>query len=151
MPERDAIHLAAPGTRCAGRLATRLQRGTATLGARWRAAGLDQAAAVLACVKPAPRRLRRWPAARLDPGCARRPRWRWPGRRNSARPNRETPSRWAWRQPRTLFLTGGNLGLRSQAFFGLKAQAEKLQRIEDRLERMASLAEQHQSANGVAQ
>ena len=35
--------------------------------------GLDQAAAVLACVKPAARRLRRWPAARLDPGCARRP------------------------------------------------------------------------------
>jgi hypothetical protein len=38
-----------------------------------------------------------------------------------------------------------------EAFFGLKAQAEKLQRIEDRLERMASLAEDNQSPNGVAQ
>src|SRR5262249_20843098 len=25
----------------------------------------------------------------------------------------ETPSRWAWRQPRTLLLSGGNLGLRA--------------------------------------
>ena len=32
--------------------------------------------------------------------------------KNAARPNRETPSRSAWRQPRTLLLTGGNLGLR---------------------------------------
>jgi hypothetical protein len=38
-----------------------------------------------------------------------------------------------------------------EAFFGLKAQAEKLQRIEDRLERMAALAEESQSPNGVAQ
>jgi hypothetical protein len=38
-----------------------------------------------------------------------------------------------------------------EAFFGLKAQAEKLQRIDDRLERMASLAEQQESPNGVAQ
>ena len=38
-----------------------------------------------------------------------------------------------------------------EAFFGLKAQAEKLQRIEDRLERMASLAEESRSPNGVAQ
>jgi len=38
-----------------------------------------------------------------------------------------------------------------EAFFGLKAQAEKLQRIEDRLERMAALAEDNQSPNGVAQ
>jgi hypothetical protein len=38
-----------------------------------------------------------------------------------------------------------------EAFFGLKAQAEKLQRIEDRLERMAALAEGNQSPNGVAQ
>ena len=38
-----------------------------------------------------------------------------------------------------------------EAFFGLKAQAEKLQRIEDRLERMAALAEEGQSPNGVAQ
>ena len=36
------------------------------------------------------------------------------------------------------------------AFFGLKAQAEKLQRIEDRLERMAALAESNESATGVA-
>ena len=34
-------------------------------------------------------------------------------RSRAARPNRETPSRWAWRQPRTLLLSGGNLGLRS--------------------------------------
>jgi putative transposase len=34
---------------------------------------------VLACVQPAARRLRRWPAARLDPCCARRPRRRRPG------------------------------------------------------------------------
>jgi len=33
--------------------------------------GIDQAAAVLACVKTAARRLRRWPAASLDPGYAR--------------------------------------------------------------------------------
>ncbi len=79
----------------------------------WSDTGLDQAAIVLACVKTAARRLRRWPAASLDPGCARRPGRTWPGRRNAARPNRETPSRWAWRQPRTLLLTGGNLGLRS--------------------------------------
>ena len=39
--------------------------------------------------------LRRWPAACLDPGCARRRCRRRPGRRNAARPNRETPSRWA--------------------------------------------------------
>jgi hypothetical protein len=48
--------------------------------------------------KPAARRFRRWPVARLDPGCAR---WLWrrrPARRNASRPNRETPSRWAWRQ-----------------------------------------------------
>lgn len=38
-----------------------------------------------------------------------------------------------------------------EAFFGLKAQAEKLQRIESRLERMAALAEDNQSPNGVAQ
>jgi hypothetical protein len=36
-----------------------------------------------------------------------------------------------------------------EAFFGLKAQAEKLQRIEDRLERMASLAEESRSASSV--
>jgi hypothetical protein len=33
---------------------------------------LSEAGAVLAAVKPAVRRLRRWPAARLDRGCARR-------------------------------------------------------------------------------
>lgn len=38
-----------------------------------------------------------------------------------------------------------------EAFFGLKAQSEKLQRIEDRLERVAALAEGNGSANGVAQ
>ena len=48
-----------------------------------------------ACVKAAARRLRRWPPASLDPGCARRLRRVWPGRRNGTRPNRETPTRWA--------------------------------------------------------
>lgn len=38
-----------------------------------------------------------------------------------------------------------------EAFFGLKAQAEKLQRIEDRLERVAVLAEDSASPNAVAQ
>ena len=38
-----------------------------------------------------------------------------------------------------------------EAFFGLKAQVAKLQRIEDRLERMAALAETNDSAHGVAQ
>jgi hypothetical protein len=38
-----------------------------------------------------------------------------------------------------------------EAFFGLKAQSEKLQRIEDRLERMAAVAETGGSTNGVAQ
>jgi hypothetical protein len=38
-----------------------------------------------------------------------------------------------------------------EAFFGLKAQAEKLQRIEDRLERVAVLAEESASPNAVAQ
>jgi hypothetical protein len=37
-----------------------------------------------------------------------------------------------------------------EAFFGLKAQAEKLQRIEDRLERMAVAAETNGSSTGVA-
>ena len=37
----------------------------------------------------------------------------WPGRRNGARPNRKTLTRWAWRQPRTLLLSGGKLGLTS--------------------------------------
>jgi hypothetical protein len=37
-----------------------------------------------------------------------------------------------------------------EAFFGLKAQAEKLQRIEDRLERMAVAAETGGSPSGVA-
>jgi predicted transcriptional regulator len=39
----------------------------------------------------------------------------------------------------------------AEAFFGLKAQAEKLSRIEERLERMAALAEGGKSANAVAQ
>jgi hypothetical protein len=39
----------------------------------------------------------------------------------------------------------------AEAFFGLKAQAEKLSRIEERLERMAALAEAGTSANTVAQ
>jgi poly(3-hydroxybutyrate) depolymerase len=38
-----------------------------------------------------------------------------------------------------------------EAFFGLKAQAEKLQRIEARLERVAVLAEESASPNAVAQ
>ena len=38
----------------------------------------------------------------------------------------------------------------ADAVLGLKAQAEKLTRIEDRLERMAAIAEQNGSPNGVA-
>jgi hypothetical protein len=38
-----------------------------------------------------------------------------------------------------------------EAYFGLKAQAEKLQRIEDRLERMAALAEETRAPHAVAQ
>jgi hypothetical protein len=38
-----------------------------------------------------------------------------------------------------------------EAFFGLRAQAEKLTRIEDRLERVAVLAEESASPNAVAQ
>src|ERR1700693_2525942 len=68
MPERDAVHLASAGTRRAGHLAARLQRGQATLGVARSDAGLNHAAAVLACVKTAARRLRRWPAASLDTG-----------------------------------------------------------------------------------
>jgi hypothetical protein len=37
-----------------------------------------------------------------------------------------------------------------EAFFGLKAQAEKVQWIEDRLERMAAVAEENKSPGGVA-
>jgi len=37
-----------------------------------------------------------------------------------------------------------------EAFFGLKVQAEKVQWIEDRLERMAAVAEDNQSPGGVA-
>jgi putative transposase len=77
--------------------------------------GLTPASIRLPSCSPASSPLRalyRWPAARLDPGCARRRRGNRPGRRNGTRPNRETPSRWAWRQPRTLLLNGGNLGLR---------------------------------------
>ena len=37
------------------------------------------------------------------------------------------------------------------AYLGLKAQADKLQRIEERLERMAAVAELNGSSNGVAQ
>jgi hypothetical protein len=39
----------------------------------------------------------------------------------------------------------------ADAFFGLKAQAEKLSRIEERLERMAAAAEGAGSSSGVAQ
>ena len=47
---------------------------------------------VLAAVKHAARRLRRWPSAMLDRGCARRLAQTRPGRRNGpAQPNRETP------------------------------------------------------------
>jgi len=73
--------------------AARLQRGQAALGTGRQDARLDQPAAVLAWLKPAARRLRRWPPARLDPDCARRLGRKWPGRGNGARPNRETPSR----------------------------------------------------------
>src|SRR5262249_33826795 len=51
--------------------------------------------AVLALVKAAARRLRRWPAASPDERCARRPLQPRPGRRNGLlRPNKETN----WRQ-----------------------------------------------------
>ena len=50
--------------------------------------------AVLALVKAAPRRLRRWPPASLDQRCAPRPNELWPGRRNGLlRPNKETDCR----------------------------------------------------------
>ena len=55
----------------AGSVAAGLQRGAAALGAGRPRARLAQRAAVLACVKAATRRLRRWPSASLDPGCAR--------------------------------------------------------------------------------
>ena len=92
-----------------------LQRSAAALGAGRTRPGLDQ----LPSCSPASRPLRvafgdglrpaLTQAARDDAGRG------WPGRRNGARPNRETPSRWAWRQPRTLLLSGGKLGLRSSA------------------------------------
>ena len=53
---------------------------------------LPEPGAVLTAVKTAARRLRRWPVARVDPGCARRRDEPWPGRGNGARPNRETRS-----------------------------------------------------------
>jgi hypothetical protein len=55
-----------------GGLAARLQRGETALGTWWLDGGLDLAAIVFAHIKPAARRLRRWPAARFDPGRARR-------------------------------------------------------------------------------
>ena len=113
MPERDGVHVAAAGAGGAGGLARGLQPRPATLGAGGPRTRLAQRAAVLACIKAAARRLRRWPSASLDPGCARRLGKGWPGRRNGARPNRETPTRWAWRQPRTLLLSGGKKGLTS--------------------------------------
>jgi hypothetical protein len=61
--------------------------GTATFGIGQRQPSLAQAAIVLARVKPAARRLRRWPAASLDPSYARPPARIRPGRRNGARPN----------------------------------------------------------------
>ena len=88
-----------------------LQPRPAALGAGWPGTRLAQRADVLACVKAAACRLRRWPPASLDPGCARRLGSVWPGRRNGARPNRETPTRWAWRQPRTLLLNGEKKGV----------------------------------------
>ncbi|MCC6718914.1 MAG: transposase family protein [Acetobacteraceae bacterium] len=99
--------------RGARRLAARLQRGATAFGAGRANPGLDHAAAVLARVTAAARRLRRWPSASLDPGCARRPRRGRPGQRNGARPNRETQSRSVRRNPGTLLLNGGKLGLRS--------------------------------------
>ena len=95
VPERDGIHLSAPCMCGAGGMATRLQRGAPALGAARPDAGLDQGATVLACVNAASRRLRRWPAASIDADCARRWGGRRPGQGNGARPNRETPSRWA--------------------------------------------------------
>jgi hypothetical protein len=53
--------------------------------------GRAQHGAVLATVKDATRRLRRWPAAILDHGSARRLGERRPGRRNGlVQPNKET-------------------------------------------------------------
>jgi hypothetical protein len=110
--ERDAVHL--PHAR-AGLAAW--QRDDNEDRPRWGLAGscpgLDQPAAVLACVKTASRRLRRWPAASLDPGCARRPRDRRPGRRNAARPNRETPPGRARRKSSTSTSDWRSKGLRS--------------------------------------
>ena len=110
MPERDTVHLATAGTCCAGFRAARLQRGAAALRASGPPPGLVQAAVVLACAKPAARRIRRWTAARLDPGCARRCRGRRTGRRNAVRPHGEPTRRTAWRQLQTPFLTGGRSG-----------------------------------------
>ena len=45
---------------------------------------------MLAAVKTASRRFKRWPSASLDRSCARRVVIRRPGRRNGAPPNRET-------------------------------------------------------------
>jgi integrase-like protein len=71
------------------RVGSAIQRGSAALGVERAHARLAQAAAVLAWLNPAARRLRRWPAARVDPDCARRRREPWPGRGNGARPNRK--------------------------------------------------------------
>lgn len=48
---------------------------------------------MLAAVKDASRRLRRWPAAILDRGSARRSNGPRPGRGNAAQPNKETSRR----------------------------------------------------------
>ena len=92
--ERDRVHVAAAcARRCwqAGSATTTRYGRTRHYGARRPARS-----ALPPCspgLKPAARRLRRWPPARLDPDCARRPDEPWPGWRNGARPNRETPSR----------------------------------------------------------
>jgi hypothetical protein len=80
MPERDGVHVTAACTCGAGSMAARLQRGPTALSLGRIGARVDQRAAVLARVNAALRRLRRWPAASIDPGCARQPEFRRRGR-----------------------------------------------------------------------
>jgi transposase InsO family protein len=87
------VHLAPPCPRCACGMATQLQRGSAAFRAAGTNAGLDQAAAALVWSRP----LGVGSADGLRPAMTQaareRPEHRRPGRRNGARPNRETPSR----------------------------------------------------------